>query len=185
MVSAERYATTISIVYFSVYIAVFLIASIFCAYEVEQQHNLIRTHSRKQSTTSGKEASSKINPSSETKGQIEFTLTNTDQPTHEGLEEKSWEKQSQFQQEEINENDLAEEKYGQAEDSDVKNNKNKSCFKIFKTFTKYWLKSLWTKKKIYISIVPHIFDQATDAGVIYTYYEIWSNPDQYKNENQS
>eukprot|EP01084_Bolivina_argentea_P050677 93204_1 len=39
-------------------------------------------------------------------------------------------------------------------------------------FFKAWLQSIWKKKSIYISIIPHLFDQATDVGVIYTYYEL-------------
>eukprot|EP01083_Nonionella_stella_P066967 176781_1 len=40
-------------------------------------------------------------------------------------------------------------------------------------FFKDWLKSIWHKKKIYWAVIPHIFDQATDAGVIYEYHTAW------------
>ena len=38
---------------------------------------------------------------------------------------------------------------------------------------KAWGESMWRQKKIYWSIFPHIFDQATDIGVILEYYERW------------
>eukprot|EP01083_Nonionella_stella_P066675 175808_1 len=40
------------------------------------------------------------------------------------------------------------------------------CFKFLKLF----FKSLWIKKSIYFSLIPHLFDQGTDFGVIWTYY---------------
>ena len=163
MTSAERIASTISIIYFSCYIFVFFIASIFCAYEVQQQHQLIRTRSRKSSKNQTK-----------SKDQIEFTLVSTDNPSTAPREEEKYDPDT---------NEANEEKF--IDQSTTQTNANESCFKTFKKFTKYWLQSIWTKKKIYFSIVPHVFDQATDAGVIYTYYQIWSNPDRYPNENQS
>eukprot|EP01084_Bolivina_argentea_P209368 356643_1 len=42
-------------------------------------------------------------------------------------------------------------------------------------FLKLWVKSLWKMKKIYISIIPHIFDQATDLGVLFQYHAFWKN----------
>ena len=160
MTSAERIASTISIIYFSCYIFVFLVTSIFCAYEVQQQHQLISAHSKKSSKHQ-----------KQTKDQIELTLASTKNSSTEPHEEK------------YDPDEETDQKYN---DQDIaQTNTNESCFKPFKKFTKYWLKSIWTKKKIYFSIVPHLFDQATDAGVIYTYYQIWSNPHQYQNENQS
>eukprot|EP01084_Bolivina_argentea_P122635 217309_1 len=44
-------------------------------------------------------------------------------------------------------------------------------------FAKLWIKSLWKMKKVYISIVPHIFDQATDIGVLFQYYALWKDDD--------
>eukprot|EP01084_Bolivina_argentea_P309848 536000_1 len=55
-------------------------------------------------------------------------------------------------------------------------NKTKS-FKCNIKFIKAWAKSIWQKKKIYWSILPHVADQATDFGVIITYYEQWNNHD--------
>eukprot|EP01083_Nonionella_stella_P295345 1003759_1 len=40
------------------------------------------------------------------------------------------------------------------------------CFKFLKLF----FKSLWIKKSIYFSLIPHLFDQGTDFGVIWKYY---------------
>eukprot|EP01084_Bolivina_argentea_P301829 520831_1 len=44
-----------------------------------------------------------------------------------------------------------------------------------KKFLMNWRKSLWTKKSIYFAVVPHIFDQASDIGVLWTYYELWKD----------
>eukprot|EP01083_Nonionella_stella_P190303 704809_1 len=44
-----------------------------------------------------------------------------------------------------------------------------------KAFFKLWLKSLWQKKKLYLTVIPHLFDQATDLGVLFTYYALWNN----------
>eukprot|EP01084_Bolivina_argentea_P098363 176774_1 len=40
-----------------------------------------------------------------------------------------------------------------------------------KHYFKKWIKLSWAKKKIYVSIAPHLFDQATDLGVIAQYYQ--------------
>eukprot|EP01084_Bolivina_argentea_P154087 268636_1 len=40
---------------------------------------------------------------------------------------------------------------------------------------KEWFSLIREKKKIYLSLVPHIFDQATDIGVIYQYYALWKD----------
>eukprot|EP01083_Nonionella_stella_P006253 18194_1 len=37
-------------------------------------------------------------------------------------------------------------------------------------FLKLFFKSLWVKKSIYLSLIPHLFDQGTDFGVIWKYY---------------
>eukprot|EP01083_Nonionella_stella_P066966 176780_1 len=52
-------------------------------------------------------------------------------------------------------------------------------------FFKDWLKSLWHKKKIYWAIIPHIFDQATDAGVIYEYHTAWTQYDESSTANEN
>eukprot|EP01084_Bolivina_argentea_P277183 473148_1 len=48
-----------------------------------------------------------------------------------------------------------------------------------------WMKSIWNKKKIYWAILPHIFDQATDVGIIYQYYYDWMNHDQSSTTKQT
>merc|ERR1712241_788523 len=35
---------------------------------------------------------------------------------------------------------------------------------------------MWRMKSVYFSILPHVFDQATDIGTIIEYYEEWQNP---------
>eukprot|EP01083_Nonionella_stella_P034164 93533_1 len=35
-----------------------------------------------------------------------------------------------------------------------------------------WAMLLWQKKKVYLQLIPHFFDQATDLGVIFEYYNL-------------
>jgi len=39
----------------------------------------------------------------------------------------------------------------------------------------HWAKLLWQKRKVYIQLIPHFFDQATDFGVIYEYWKIYDD----------
>ena len=48
-----------------------------------------------------------------------------------------------------------------------------SCFS-YQSF-KAWIKLTWSFKRLYLAIIPHIFDQATDIAVIYEYYLLQSN----------
>eukprot|EP01084_Bolivina_argentea_P269712 458445_1 len=45
------------------------------------------------------------------------------------------------------------------------------------TLIKDWFSLLLEKKKVYLALVPHIGDQATDFGVIYQYYSLWQTED--------
>ena len=56
-------------------------------------------------------------------------------------------------------------------------NKKRGCTH----YVKKWMKLTWNKKKIYLSILPHLFDQATDYGVILTYYGYIGDEDIEKN----
>eukprot|EP01084_Bolivina_argentea_P032722 60588_1 len=38
-------------------------------------------------------------------------------------------------------------------------------------FIKLWGKDFWSKKKIFLAVIPHLVDQATDIGTIWTYYD--------------
>ena len=40
---------------------------------------------------------------------------------------------------------------------------------------KKWIKLTWSFKSLYLAIIPHIFDQATDVAVIYEYYILQKN----------
>eukprot|EP01084_Bolivina_argentea_P182850 315599_1 len=35
-----------------------------------------------------------------------------------------------------------------------------------------WAKLLWKKKKVYFQLLPHLFDQATDFGVLVEYWSL-------------
>ena len=39
------------------------------------------------------------------------------------------------------------------------------------SFTQQY-QSLWKKKKVYFQLIPHFFDQATDFGVLFEYWEL-------------
>eukprot|EP01084_Bolivina_argentea_P017570 32806_1 len=184
MVSASRLATTISIIYFSIYIFVFFIASIYCAYEVEKRHHLIIKQSSKKQNKSDID-SEKPN---EIECMVMSTNDKTDKDDNIDAKDNTDNKHMDAANDKVNE-DYNDEKTDEQKDEKIgrANNledKSISCSKRLLKFIKYWGKSLWTKKKIYISIVPHLFDQATDLGVIYTYYTIWNYPDQYKQENE-
>eukprot|EP01084_Bolivina_argentea_P296579 510807_1 len=149
MAAPDEVAQNIAIIYFSIYAFVFLVASIYSAYEVELIHHLLI-----------KNDNSNNNKLSEVHSQIELNVITTSE----------------------NEHDVDDAKYN--EPIDNKSHENKHICKRLLKFFRYWTKSLWTKKSIYISIIPHLFDQATDVGVLYTYYEIWQNPQIYPIPNE-
>ena len=137
--NADEIARNIAIIYFSVYGFVFLISSIWSAYEVEEKYRLIRINS--------------VDSNKDVQNQIELNVVTTS--TKSTSTASDLQKEIQYQ----------------------------SCSKRTRKFLVYWLKTLWKKKSIYISIIPHLFDQATDLGVIYKYYEIWQRPEQFPKEN--
>ena len=47
-----------------------------------------------------------------------------------------------------------------------------------KKLFKKWYRSVWKKKKVYLNLIPHLFDQATDFGVIAEYWRLRNNPDE-------
>ena len=50
-------------------------------------------------------------------------------------------------------------------------NTTDSCLRTFRR----WIKLTWSFKSLYLAIIPHIFDQATDVAVIYEYYVLQQN----------
>eukprot|EP01084_Bolivina_argentea_P005123 9678_1 len=42
---------------------------------------------------------------------------------------------------------------------------------------KQWYQLLWKKKKVYLQLIPHFFDQATDLGVIIEYWHLRNDAD--------
>ena len=194
MVSAERYAGVITAVYFSVYIVVFLLASIYCAYEVEQTHGLLTRPSSK-SKSQNHRSNKNVQSLKQDEDDCGLNQLSFKRPHKESISENNTNAQIQFaisNGKEADAKDKKKEKKLETEtatdtssSATANDTKPKSCRKRWATFTKFWLKSLWCKKKVYISIVPHLFDQATDLGVIYTYYEIWQKPDEYEYENES
>eukprot|EP01084_Bolivina_argentea_P075247 136417_1 len=52
-------------------------------------------------------------------------------------------------------------------------NIQESIYQYTKTkLIKQWIKLLWQKKKIYLQLIPHFFDQATDIGVVVEFYHL-------------
>eukprot|EP01083_Nonionella_stella_P121207 364105_1 len=47
----------------------------------------------------------------------------------------------------------------------------------------HWGKMVWSKKKIYWAMIPHIFDQATDFGVIVEYFHLYKQNDRIGSTN--
>eukprot|EP01084_Bolivina_argentea_P031597 58482_1 len=150
MSTPEQIAQNISIIYFVIYGFVFLIASIYSAYDVEHKHNLLFTTQQ--------------NKSNETKKDLDTAI-----------------ELNEVQNIDIKQNEVS----NALKENQSDENNHKPCTKRFVKFVKYWIQSLWVKKSVYISIIPHLFDQATDFGVIYTYYVILQNPDSYPTENNN
>ena len=46
-----------------------------------------------------------------------------------------------------------------------------------KGILKQWAKSVWNKKKVYLQLILHLFDQATDLGVTYEYWTLRNESD--------
>eukprot|EP01083_Nonionella_stella_P128295 388699_1 len=71
--------------------------------------------------------------------------------------------------------DIEQKETQETRDDDANSEKKHGC----KHYLKKWFRLVLQKRKIYLQIIPHLFDQATDAGVILTYYNY--QDDQYIN----
>eukprot|EP01083_Nonionella_stella_P016456 45937_1 len=54
-------------------------------------------------------------------------------------------------------------------------NTNDVDMDLIVSIIKKWGKSIWKKRRIYLPLIPHFFDQATDFGVIIEYYSLRNN----------
>eukprot|EP01084_Bolivina_argentea_P250455 419614_1 len=141
--SAETYGFYVSVIYFSIYGLIFVIASIQSAHEIYNE-----TPKQKQSASSN---------------HIEKQLSS---PNSHDIEMKEMEEKQNT--------------------IDIDLTINNIHTKMSKTgFLKSWAKLLWKKKSIYLSLIPHLFDQATDIGVVYNYYEASKTNNSDENVNYS
>eukprot|EP01084_Bolivina_argentea_P161606 281320_1 len=191
MSTTDEVAQNTSIIYFVIYVSVFLLASIYSAYDV--YHLLFNAKSNQTTTETTLTTNIELNEVDDENWKCiqcgaGSVVTSTQQSQQCGVcgAAKDYQEEDSVD----DEKDCLKDKPQHEEKTDFvtenePNNKAKSCFKRFKKFMKYWGKSLWIKKSIYVSIIPHLFDQATDIGVLYKYYDIWQNPDDYPVENSS
>eukprot|EP01084_Bolivina_argentea_P043671 80431_1 len=150
--SVEDYSLIVTILYFSLYAVVFLIASITAALSVRKQ----------------------IKKRKLTQNQIKLSIDQTSAPNNTQTEDT--EKNTKDSEEkEILIEDANDEEDDDIDAIDDITDTAQNGDKDWKWYTpvKIWAKSIQQKRKIYISLLPHIFDQATDFGVVFEYYYIW------------
>ena len=135
----SNYSSTVTWTYFAIYALIFLITSIYCAIEVNNQN---KEHNINNPTTTR-------------------NTVNTDN------EEAKYEDDQTIHAIQI----ASGEGNGHQNNSTAINDKpkkgKKKCIKLLTQ----WAKLVWKKKKIYLALLPHFFDQATDIGVILVYHE--------------
>ena len=140
-------STIITITYFTIYALFFIILSIWSGCTIKDEYisdNKNNEDNSNEPTTDKKpDVALTVNATTE----ITADDTTTQPPT---TEETKDEDDTPIKQQKLTSTD----------------NKKHGC----KYYVKKWLKLTWNKKKIYLSIIPHLFDQATDYGVIATYY---------------
>eukprot|EP01084_Bolivina_argentea_P189660 326125_1 len=163
-----EYSLVITILYASIYCVVFIITSIICAVKVKA----IRNNRKNESNTFLQQHESK--PNSNEQAEIVQNETNDDQKDSNpfrsivGIRIDSSINEAKEQN---NKQIKTEDTKNENDDIDIKI-KHKTKDKWY-TPIKEWFHLLSEKRKVYLSLIPHIFDQATDYGVVYTYYSIW------------
>ena len=119
-------------IYFSIYAIIFLIVSIYCAIEVNNQN---KDDNQNNANTTTKNTKNTKQGDDGTITAIQIATNSSQIATKNSISNK------------------------------------KRIWKLFKQ----WAKLVWKKKKIYLALIPHFFDQATDLGVILVYHEYNQN----------
>jgi len=155
-------------IYFGAYCTFFFVLSLWAAITVKTEHKLNKQRSADENTTTRNEAGSTptTKPIDEDKeeeeaGSTTTTEQNDDEKTEdiEDTQQNNAYRATAIEVTEADNSEVPEKKHG------------------FFHYFKRWAKLTWQKKKIYLSIIPHLFDQATDYGVIMTYHSYIDDPD--------
>eukprot|EP01083_Nonionella_stella_P025419 69992_1 len=145
MSSHDTYSHYVTIFYIAIYGSIFLFVAAYSAYDVY----IIHHHHTDKSTSISRDKPSR------NEGHESSPLT----------DDKESSQQSQTNT--IDCDDATETK----NDDDTRKCCNIGCLKFLKVF----YRSIASKKSIYLSLIPHLFDQGTDFGVIWQYYALWKS----------
>eukprot|EP01084_Bolivina_argentea_P298328 514075_1 len=148
----KSYSTIITILYASIYASIFFVTSIIAAIQVKKIRKIIK----KSTTNNTQTQSSKITKSPK----------DNEEKKCDNAESIELEIKSNETHEEKDRTDaiISNQTYDPKQDSTYSKN-----------IIKHWAKLLWSKKKVYWGLVPHIFDQATDFGVAVEYWLMYKN----------
>eukprot|EP01083_Nonionella_stella_P025420 69995_1 len=151
MSSLDTYSHYVTVSYIVIYGSIFLFVAVYSAYDVYITHGHV--HQEKDGKTSSPDPEPHNDRTS-----FEASPLN---------DEKESAEQSQTGTIAI---DCVD-----AKDTNDDNSKHKCCGIGCVNFLKVFYKSLAAKKSIYLSLIPHLFDQGTDFGVIWQYYALWKS----------
>eukprot|EP01084_Bolivina_argentea_P136849 241039_1 len=150
----KQIAFAITITYASLYGFIFIITSIVCAYKI----NKIRKNKKK----------------------LQSNAQSTDQTTpNPSNNDENEQKTTEYETKELmSYDDTTEDNITiDVDTTDDKTQINPITKEKWYEPIKEWFKLVSEKKKVYLALVPHLFDQATDFGVIYQYYSFWKDED--------
>eukprot|EP01083_Nonionella_stella_P073054 197275_1 len=152
--SLDNYSQYVTISYIVIYGTIFLFVAVYSAYDV------YITHHNEETT-----ASSDLKPHG--KGD-RGNKSDVSPPNDE---------QQPFQQSQTNIIDCGDDTETKHDDivDDHDSPSNKCCGIGCVKFLKVFYRSVAAKKSIYLSLIPHLFDQGTDFGVIWQYYALWQS----------
>eukprot|EP01084_Bolivina_argentea_P047435 87409_1 len=145
MTAKSKYSTVITILYASIYGLIFFVSSIIAAVQVRKIRKVIKRPPKHKAHNTKFEEDTKLKDNNETIA----------------LETKS------------NESDEEKNRTDAINNSQSFNPKQDPTYS--KNIIKHWAKLVWSKKKVYWGLVPHIFDQATDISVAVEYWIMYKN----------
>eukprot|EP01083_Nonionella_stella_P180127 641505_1 len=146
MSSLDTYSHYVTISYIAIYGSIFLFAAMYSAYDV------YTTHSRHKGTKA----------------------TSPDPTPHnEGSEPEASPLNDEKESAQDSQTGTIAIDCGDSKDASTDASKQKCCGIGCINFLKMFYKSLAAKKSVYLSLIPHLFDQGTDFGVIWQYYVLW------------
>eukprot|EP01083_Nonionella_stella_P269466 911769_1 len=189
MSSLDTYSNYVTISYIIIYGSIFLSVAIYSAYEVYITHARVPAQGRKTTSpdpqphnedTSFK-ATLEDEKESKQNGQTDTIVIDCDdakdmhnddpQPHNEATSLKT-PPEDEKESKQNGQTDTIVIDCDDAKDTNNDNSKQKCCGIGCVNFLKVFGKSIATKKSVYLSLIPHLFDQGTDFGVIWQYYAL-------------